>query len=65
MKQKVNNLSEINRDNYDFAHGNDLDYNLFENLNHSENVFNNSKKRSSNTNIDTKNDSETNNRKKR
>ena len=60
MKQKVNNLSEINRDNYEFAHGNDLDYNLFENLDQSENVSNKSNKRSSNT-INTKNDSNINN----
>ena len=26
-KEKVTNLSEINRDTYEFSHGNDLDYN--------------------------------------
>ena len=61
MKQKVNNLSEINRDTYEFAHGNDLDYNLFETLDHSEHISNNSKKHSSNT-TNTNKESNRNNR---
>ena len=59
MGQKVNNLSEIIRETYEFAHGNDLDYKLFDTLNYSGNISNKSDKRSRNT-FDTKNESNRN-----
>ena len=41
MNIKITNLSEINRDTYEFAQGNDFDYNLFENVDNSTNIWNN------------------------